>query len=132
MRVLTTKKLPKKVPKKKAKKVEHKGGAITAPKQQEMAIAPVDLEPARPPIDNFVMEGPRVPRGLHGTPPILLEAGLPFFMLQTPSYSDDFLLTDLKRLVKPGGMKNHHPEIRRAVFDTFEKHPSLLQHYLRT
>ena len=75
---------------------------------------------------------PIVPRVLHGTPRILLEAGMPYFMLQSPSYNDAFLLTDLKRIPTHGGMSEHHPEVRRVIFDSFEKHPRLLQHYLRT
>ena len=97
-------------------------------------MAPVDREPARPSMTDIVYETlqPRVPRVLHGIPRILLESGAPYFMLESPSYSDDFLLTDLKRIAEPGGMSQHHPEVRRVVFDSFEKHPPLLQHYLRT
>ena len=74
---------------------------------------------------------PRLPTVMHGAPRILLEAGLPWFMLQRPSYSDDFLLKDLKSIAKPGGISSHSPEVRQAVFESFEKHPALLQHYLQ-
>ena len=111
----------------------HEGGAIREAKVRELATTPVDMEPPRPAaVDFYDTLVPRIPRVLHGTPRILLEAGLPFFMLQTPAYSDDFLLADLKHIAPPGGMSKHHPEVRRAVFDSFEKHPRLLQHYLRT
>ena len=115
-------------------KITHEGGAIREAKVREIATTPVDLEPPRPEAVDFTYETlvPLVPRVLHGVPRILLEAGMPFFMLQTPSYSDNFLLTDLKHIAQPGGMSKHHPEVRRAVFDSFEKHPRLLQHYLRT
>ena len=115
-------------------KITHEGGAIREAKVREIATTPVDIEPPRPEAVDFTYDTlvPLVPRVLHGAPRILLEAGAPFFMLQTPSYSDSFLLTDLKRVADPGGMSNHHPEVRRAVFDTFEKHTRLLQHYLRT
>ena len=97
-------------------------------------MTPVEREPARPSMNDIVYDTlrPRVPTVLHGAPRILLESGAPFFMLQSPSYSDNFLLTDLTRTVDPGGMSKHHPEVRKAVFDSFEKHPRLLQHYLRT
>ena len=115
-------------------KITHEGGAIREAKLREIAITPVDIEPPRPEAVDFTYDSlvPLVPRVLHGIPRILLEAGQPFFMLQTPSYSDNFLLTDLKHIAQPGGMSKHHPEVRRAVFDSFEKHPRLLQHYLRT
>ena len=115
-------------------KITHEGGAIREAKVREIATTPVDIEPPRPEAVDFTNDTlvPLVPRVLHGIPRILLEAGMPFFMLQTPSYSDNFLLTDLKHIAQPGGMSKHHPEVRRAVFDSFEKHPSLLQHYLQT
>lgn len=75
---------------------------------------------------------PRVPTVMHGVPRILLEAGLPHFMLQLPSYSDDFLKTDLTSIAPPGGVSKHSPEVRQVVFESFEKHPELLQHYLRS
>ena len=75
---------------------------------------------------------PRVPEVLHGVPRILLESGTPYFMLQRPSYSDNFLATDLRKIAAPGGISQHTPEVRQAVFESFEKHPQLLQHYLRT
>ena len=100
-----------------------------------MAVAPVDLAPPKPAesyVDLYDRIQPRVPKVLHGIPRIALEAGMPFFMLQTPSYPDDFLLYDLKNLASEGGMSAHHPEVRRVLFDSFEKHPRLLQHYLNT
>jgi hypothetical protein len=84
------------------------------------------------PLTEFDEIQPRVPRVLHGIPPILHEAPMPFFMLQEPSYEDDFLLTDMKRLIKTDGMRSHHPEVRQVVFDSFEKHPELLKHYMRS
>ena len=75
---------------------------------------------------------PRIPTVLHGVPRILLEAGLPYFMLQLPSYSDKFLVSDLKKIAPPGGASKHSPEVRQVVFESLEKHPELLQHYLRS
>ena len=92
------------------------------PMEQQMPLERIDFS-----IDRIRA---RVPRVLHGAPRILIESGAPHFMLIPPSYSDDFLLTDLKRIAEPGGMSKHHPEIRQAVFDSLEHHPDLLQHYL--
>lgn len=75
---------------------------------------------------------PRLPTVMHGAPRILLEAGLPYFMLQLPSYADEFLVKDLKSIAAPGGVSKHSPEVRQVVFESFEKHPELLQHYLRS
>ena len=124
---------PKKAKKKKSK-IKHEGGAIRDPKQVELASPPIEKEPVLPSmaVDFHDILTPLVPRVLHGAPRILLESGAPYFMLREPTYPDQFLLTDLKNTVKPGGMSDHHPEIRRVVFDSFEKHPRLLQHYLRT
>jgi hypothetical protein len=74
-----------------------------------------------------------VPRVLHGAPHIMIESPLPGFMLRPPHYSDDFLLRDLKNLTRNGPeVGNHHPEVRQVVFDSFQQHPQLLQHYLRS
>ena len=115
------------------------GGAIRNPRvadleppvyAQEQAIK---ARPVRTLMD-LTYEGmrPRVPTVMHGVPRILLEAGLPHFMLQLPSYSDDFLKTDLTSIAPPGGVSKHSPEVRQVVFESFEKHPELLQHYLRS
>ena len=101
-------------------------------KLQEVASPQEVLSPPQAArVDMYERLVPRMPTVLHGVPRILLEAGAPFFMLQPPSYSDDYLLADLKRISEPGGVSTHHPEVRQVVFDSFEKHPSLLQHYLR-
>ena len=73
---------------KKNMKITHEGGAIRAAKIIEIATTPVDLEPPRPEGVDFTYASltPLVPRVLHGVPRILLEAGMPFFMLQTPSF----------------------------------------------
>ena len=90
--------------------------------------------PARPTLMDLSYEGlrPLVPGVMHGVPRILLDAGTPYFMLQRPSYSDNFLATDLRKMAAPGGVSQHAPEVRQAIFESFEKHPQLLQHYLRT
>jgi hypothetical protein len=76
---------------------------------------------------------PVMPRVLHGAPPFLIESPLPAFMLRVPVYSDTFLLRDLKNLtMNSPGIGNHHPEVRQAVFDSLQHHPSLLHHYLRS
>ena len=95
---------------------------------QEQHMAP------RPSLVDLSYEGmrPILPTVMHGAPRILLESGLPFFMLQRPSYSDEFLLKDLKAIAPPGGASQHSPEVRQAVFESFEKHPQLLQHYLES
>ena len=125
---------PKKKSQKKRAQIKHEGGAIReSVKTQDFTVAvPDDTPPAAARVDFYDRLVPRIPTVLHGAPRILLEAGAPFFMLRPPSYSDDFLLTDLKRVAAPGGMSEHHPEVRQAVFDSFEKHPRLLQHYLRS
>ena len=110
------------------------GGAIRNPKIADIeppAEAQEQQRETRPSLMDLTYEGmrPRLPTVLHGAPRILLEAGLPFFMLQRPSYSDEFLLKDLKAIAPPGGASQHSPEVRQAVFETFEKHPQLLQHY---
>jgi hypothetical protein len=81
---------------------------------------------------NEIMQ-PLMPRVLHGAPHIMIESPLPAFMLREPVYSDNFLLRDLKNLTRDGpGVGNHHPEVRQVVFDSFQHHPDLLQHYLRS
>jgi hypothetical protein len=76
---------------------------------------------------------PLMPRVLHGSPSFLIESPLPAFMLREPVYSDEFLLRDLKKMtLGDSGIGNHHPEVRQAVFDSLQHHPSLLQHYLRS
>ena len=114
------------------------GGAIRAPKIVDIEPPEAAREqaiPARPrSVLDLSYEGmrPRVPTVLHGIPRILLESGIPYFMLERPSYSDNFLVSDLKKVVPPGGSSKHVPEVRQAIFDSFEQHPELLQHYLRT
>ena len=114
------------------------GGAIRAPQTVDVEPPEESREqavPARPrSILDLTYEGmrPRLPHVLHGIPRIQLDAGLPYFMLQRPSYSDNFLLSDLKKVVPPGGVSKHVPEVRQAIFDTLEKHPDLLEHYLKT
>ena len=113
------------------------GGAIRNPRTFDIEPPVQAVEQAtvtRPSnIVELSYEGmrPRLPTVMHGAPRILLEAGLPHFMLQLPSYSDDFLLKDLKKVARPGGASNHSPEVRQVVFESFEKHPALLQHYLQ-
>ena len=111
------------------------GGAIRDPKTFDIeppVQAIEQTQPTRPSLMDISYDGmrPRVPTVMHGAPRILLEAGLPYFMLQLPSYSDDFLVKDLKSIAKPGGAANHSAEVRQVVFESFEKHPELLQHYL--
>ena len=112
------------------------GGAIRDPKTFDIE-PPVQVELVsheRPSLMDISYDGmrPRVPTVMHGAPRILLEAGLPYFMLQLPSSSDDFLVKDLKSIAKPGGAANHSAEVRQVVFESFEKHPELLQHYLHS
>lgn len=92
--------------------------------QQAIASFPVGM--------SYEALRPRMPPVLHGAPRILLESGMPYFMLQKPNYSDEFLLADLKSLAKPGGASKHSPEVRQVVFESLEKHPQLLEHYLRS
>lgn len=116
--------------------MKHEGGAINPDK-----IRRLDLEPPEKLIrvlPSRVLEWDRdtrlralMPRVLHGIPPYKVEPGQPYFMLRDTVYSDDFLLTDLRKLAAVGGSSKHHPEVRQVVFDSFSKYPTLLQHYLR-
>lgn len=70
----------------------------------------------------------------HGIPSILVEnTPQPWFQTMTePPYSEAFLLADLKRNIVSDGIKNHHPEVRQVVFDSFSSYPSIQKHYLRS
>jgi hypothetical protein len=112
------------------------GGAIRNPRTFDIEPPVQAVEHAtvtRPSLVEMSYDSmrPRLPTVMHGAPRILLEAGLPHFMLQLPSYSDEFLLKDLKKVARPGGAANHSAEVRQVVFESFEKHPALLQHYLQ-
>ena len=64
--------------------------------------------------------------------PIKIESQLPYFMNYKPVYSDDFLVTDLKRVLHKGsGIRDHHPLYRKVVFDSFQAYPELQRWYVR-
>ena len=115
--------------------ITHTGGAIAEDARIRDIEPPEPLEVVRPSrasyLDRDTRTRPLMPRVLHGAPPFKVEPGQPYFMLRDAVYSDEFLLADLRKLAGPGGLSKHHPEVRQVVFDSLEKFPTLLQHYIR-
>jgi len=114
--------------------ITHTGGAIDSARTRDIE-PPEPKQAVRPArvafMDRNTRVTPLMPRVLHGIAPYKVEPGQPYFMLRDPVYSEDFLLTDLRKLAKPGGLSSHHPEVRQVVFDTLKKYPELLEHYMR-
>lgn len=86
-------------------------------------------------MDLSVEYGPKMPRLVHGIPPIKIEAwdNFPHFMLGPLAYSERFLYHDLKNLTTAGeGIDAHSPEVRKVVAESLKQAPALLHEYMNS